>query len=92
MAGGAVDGTPIDAIIVNRCRVIRSSLEFWVLELELARRKKGDGDARRWLRVDPAGLLAACAYRLGAARVTAAGPIVPTLVLEGIADLCGGGL
>jgi hypothetical protein len=76
---------PVRASIADRCRVLRASSDLWVLELDLAKvGNRGDSE-RRWLRVQPAVLMAACAARLGHCRVTSSGPIVPALRFDGLA-------
>ena len=64
---------PLPAAPVGRCRVMRLSPDVWVLEL-----------GRKWVRVHPAELLAACSEFLGTPQVTSEGPIVPAMVLTGL--------
>ena len=86
MAPGEVRTPPRKATHVRRCRVLRPSAELWVLELQSdGAGPAGDPD-RRWVRTPPRALLEACTSRLGPSMVTPAGPIVPSLVLEGLED------
>jgi hypothetical protein len=85
MASGRARSIPIRATVASRCRVLRPSPELWVLELDLVDAGSGGGLERRWVRVQPRALLAACAARLGKSTVTPAGPIVPALLFEGLA-------
>jgi hypothetical protein len=68
-----------NGIAVQRCRIFRPSADLWVIEIDLP------DSSRRWIRVKPESLLAACAARLGRSTVTSSGPIVPALRLEGLA-------
>jgi hypothetical protein len=81
---GAEHPLPARAAVARRCRVIRASHDQWVLEVDLAIRRNKAGLERRWVRVHPQALLAACSARLGAQRVTPTGPIVAGLVFEGL--------
>jgi len=85
MPSGMDELFPDRASVVIRCRVLKPSAELWVMEIDLVDPGKGDGIQRRWIRVRPHSLLAACAARLGRSRVTSSGPIVPALRLEGLA-------
>jgi hypothetical protein len=71
--------------VVERCRIFRPSSELWVMEIDLRDPSGGGGVERRWIRVKPQSLLAACAARVGRSMVTSSGPIVPVLRLEGLA-------
>ncbi len=71
--------------VVGRCRVLRPSAELWVMEIDLVNPENRGGPKRRWIRVQPESLLAACTARLGRSRVTSAGPVVPALRFEGLA-------
>jgi hypothetical protein len=71
--------------VVQRCRIFRPSAGIWVMEIDLQHPSGGGGAERRWIRVKPESLLAACAARLGRSTVTSSGPIVPALRLEGLA-------
>ena len=82
MASGSARSIPARATVARRCRVLRPSPELWVLELDLVDTSNERGMERRWVRVRPRALLAACAARLGKPRVTSEGPIVPALLLE----------
>jgi hypothetical protein len=68
---------PLRGLVAPQCRVLRLSASQWVLELQ-------QPDGPRWLRTGPGQLLAACADRMGGARATPAGPIVPALRFEGL--------
>jgi hypothetical protein len=81
---GEVNLLPARAAVARRCRVIRVSRDLWVLEVDLLNRPGLVGLDRRWVRVHPRALLAACASRLGEKRVTATGPIVAGLLFEGL--------
>ena len=75
---------PARAAVARRCRVMRASHDLWVLEVDLVNRLNSGGLERRWVRVHPQTLIAACASRLGRTRVTPTGPIVPGLLFEGL--------
>jgi hypothetical protein len=82
--GGRTDHDPGTADIAERSRVIRSSRDLWVLELDVASRAGEPRVERVWIRTDPLELLCGCIARLGGPQVTADGPIVPALLFEGI--------
>jgi len=82
MAPGKAKSIPVRAAVARRCRVLRPSPGLWVLELDLVEVGSGGGLERLWVRVRPRALLSACAARLGRPRVTPAGPVVPSLLLE----------
>ena len=84
MRSGSAEFNSDGAAVAHRCRVVRPSAELWVMELDLVDPHKGGGVTRRWLRVQPRSLLAACTARLGRSIVTSAGPIVPALRFEGL--------
>jgi hypothetical protein len=84
MASGRDRTIPPDAVVAERCRILRLSNDVWVLGIDVAGTVEPNGLARRWLRIDPRALLAACSTRLGRTRVTPTGPMVPALVFEGI--------
>jgi len=86
MSSGEADHIPVGAAVARRCRVLRPSNELWVLELGLANRLNPSALERRWVRVHPGALIAACAARLGRTRVTPTGPIVPGLLFEGLTN------
>lgn len=75
---------PRRTAVAQRCRVVRVSSELWVLELDIVNRTAPRGFQRRWVRVHPGSLLAACVSRLGRSTVTPTGPIVPALQFEGL--------
>jgi hypothetical protein len=87
MAGDPTASPPKMALIAEHARVIRSSQDVWVLELELSGASSAGADHRRWIRTSPADLIACCRSRLGGARLTPEGPIVPFLVFHGLRDL-----
>jgi hypothetical protein len=68
---------PLRGFVAPQCRLLRLSADQWVLELN-------QPDGPRWVRTGPGQLLAGCTDRLGGARVTPAGPIVPALRFEGL--------
>jgi|KBSSwiStaDraftv2_1062776.scaffolds.fasta_scaffold00360_25 hypothetical protein len=74
MASSDAGGDPAPT---THARVIRMSPTLWVLELDTS-------VGRKWLRVDPRWLLAACSHRMGVTVVSSAGPIVPALRFEGV--------
>ena len=76
---------PEGVAIARRCRVLRMSGEVWVLELDLENDQSSENPGRLWARVRPQVLLDACVSRLGGSVVTAAGPIVPGLLFDGLA-------
>jgi len=78
------EALPARAVIARRCRVLRASSDLWVLELDLANVGNGCDLDRRWVRVQPRALMAACSSRLGRSRVTPSGPIVPALRFDGL--------
>ncbi len=86
VASGEVEAIPTHVPTAHRCRVVPLSPDQWVLELEFSKAGNNDGSRtnHRWIRVGPATLISACAARLGTARVTAVGPIVPALLFEGL--------
>jgi hypothetical protein len=75
-SGDLASAVGTNRIQATHARVIRMAPGLWVLELEFHAQRK-------WLRVDPRSLLAACSRRLGAATVSSDGPIVPGLRFEG---------
>jgi hypothetical protein len=77
---------PKGAAIVRRCRVLRTSPELWVLELEFEIAGTASSPERRWVRVSPKALLAACSSRFGDSRLTSEGPVVPALAFEGLLE------
>jgi len=78
MDGNRAQDGPNGRRTVQKCRVVRSSSKFWVLELGL-------GTGRHdWIRVEPQKLLSACAYQMGEPVVSAEGPIVASLVFQGL--------
>jgi hypothetical protein len=83
-AGGAIS-LPARAAVARRCRVLPMSDELWVLELDVRCTDVEGGWDRRWIRVKPLSLLKACVSRLGGARVTPSGSIVPWLLFDGLA-------
>lgn len=86
MPSGREEFIPDGASVVRRCRLLRPSAELWVMEIDLVNPGNGGGELeRRWIRVQPQSLLAACAARLGGSTVTSSGPIVPALRFEGLA-------
>jgi hypothetical protein len=85
MASGKDRSPPEGALIARRCRVLRPSSASWVIELDLGGSPRPGGVDRRWISVRPQALLGACASRLGGSRVTPTGPIVPWLLLDGVA-------
>jgi hypothetical protein len=84
MPFGPVETAQEDAAIVERCLVLRSSAELWVMEIDLPDPSQVAGMARRWIRVQPKSLLTSCVARLGRPMVTSLGPIVPGLRFEGL--------
>jgi hypothetical protein len=84
MPSGPIKTAQKDAAIVERCLVLRSSAELWVIEIDLPDPGKAGGMERRWIRVQPKSLLASCAARFGRPMVTSLGPIVPALRFEGL--------
>jgi predicted Zn-dependent protease len=78
---GGKKGNDIRGPIARRCHLLRLSSAEWILELDLA------DASRKWIRSHPKALLAACRERMGDARVTADGPIVPALRFEGLVGI-----
>jgi predicted Zn-dependent protease len=72
---GTIKSSP--GLVARRCRLLRLSTNLWVLELDLP-------EGPFWIRTNPRQLLAGCRYRMGGARLTPAGPIVPAIVFEGL--------
>jgi hypothetical protein len=84
MDGGEITASLGAVLVVKRSRVIRSSQELWVLELDVASRENPAELERIWIRTEPRLLLLGCASRLGGSQVTPDGPTVPALLFEGI--------
>ena len=82
---GSTEITGKGTAIAERCQILRPSAGIWVMEIDVSDPSGGGGAERRWIRVKPESLLAACAERLGRSTVTSSGPIVPALRLEGLA-------
>ena len=85
MAPGEPVSNATPGSVAIRCRVLPLAPQLWVLELDLADQDHSRDPMRRWIRVQPRELLAACAGGLGGLRVTATGPIVPALKFVGLA-------
>jgi hypothetical protein len=77
----AIDGR--HGQVVDRSRVIRLGPDVWVLELEFVP-AQGRTRRRAYVRLSPAELMGCCAARIGIPRVTADGPIVPSLRFDGL--------
>jgi hypothetical protein len=77
-------GIPKLAMVARRCRVIKPSVDLWVLELGSTDSSSRSGLRRTWISVSPTRLLESCSSRLGRSTVTATGPIVPALGFEGL--------
>jgi len=81
---GKAESVPAHVAVARRCRVLQLSHELWVLELDFDNFSNRRDWERRWVRVRPRALVAACASRLGHTKATANGPIVPGLLFEGL--------
>jgi hypothetical protein len=81
---GTAESRPTRAALARRCRVLQLSQDLWVLELDLVSHPNRGEAERRWIRVQPQALVAACTSRVGCAKVTPGGPIVPGLSFEGL--------
>ena len=90
MDGGTIAPRAEVSAIVRRSRVIRSSVDLWVLELDVASAENQTELRRIWIRTQPLQLLQGCSRRLGGAQVTPDGPIVPALLFDGIGQRTSG--